>query len=75
MAEARNGGITLVYRAGVIVLFAILCFIGARIYNTIDLLPKEYVTMERYKCDIDRLDKTMQTGFSEIKAEIRSIKP
>lgn len=75
MADVKNGSLVTIYRAGVIVLFALLCFLGARIYGTVEMLPKEYVTMERYKCDIERIEKTMQTGFTEIKTEIRNIKP
>jgi len=80
MADVKNGSLVTIYRAGMLVLFALLCFIGTRVYNTVDMLPKEYVTMERYKCDIERIEKTimsmnssMQIGFSEIKTEIRSI--
>ena len=45
------------YRAAVIILLAIAGFISANIYNQVSQFPKDYVSLERYKCDIEQLSK------------------
>jgi hypothetical protein len=45
------------YKAAVLVLLAIAGFIGANIYGKVDQFPIQYVTLERYKCDLDKIEK------------------
>lgn len=46
-----------IYRAAVLVLLGIAGFIGANIYGKVDQFPIQYVTLERYKCDLDKIEK------------------
>ena len=50
----------IIYRGAVIILLAIAGFLSANIYNQVSCFPKEYVTLERYKGDMDNISKTLQ---------------
>lgn len=66
MVNGNANSLSVIYKAGVLILFTILCFLGANIYNKVDGLPKEYVTLERYRCDLEEMKK----GISNIERKL-----
>lgn len=57
MTNGTAQSMNTIYRAAVIVLFAVLCYLGSNIYGKIDRIPAEYVTLERYRCDLDKIER------------------
>lgn len=51
----------ILYRAAVLLLLGIAGFIGANIYGKVDQFPIQYVTLERYKCDLDKIEKGLDS--------------
>lgn len=58
MSEESNGknALQTLYKAAVILLLMVSGFIGASIYNKVGEFPEHYVTLERYKCDILKIE-------------------
>ena len=69
-----NGSLTVIYRGAVLVLFAVLCFLGANMYHTLSSMPKEYITVERYCRDMDRMERAISDGFKDLKLLIEAKK-
>ena len=61
MANGERNSMELIYRAAVIILLALAGFISANVYNKVDKMPSEFVTLERYKCDIEKIEKGLST--------------
>ncbi len=58
MSEELNDKNTLqtLYKTAVILLLMISGFIGASVYGKVDQFPQNYVTLERYKSDIGKIE-------------------
>ena len=79
MANGNGTSLNVIYKAGMAILFVILCFLASKIYTEVNAfpgafvplsryekmelavheIPKEYVSLERYKCDIEKIERSL----------------
>jgi len=79
MANGNGNTLNYIYKAGMAILFVIMCFLANRVYtevssfpttfvpnarfeaieNKVHEMPTNYVSLERYKCDIERVERTL----------------
>ena len=45
------------YRAAVLILFTIACFLGSQIYLKVDAFPKEYTPLSRYEATQKKVEE------------------